>query len=208
MRRIIASVIAAGMLALGGLAAASLGGTTLVSAQTAPDGGSGGATTEHADGRRPLHVLDAVLDELVEQGVITPEQADTIRERVAEKLRERRHDRHDRPFRFVANALQVSADTIGISVEDLTAALREGSSVADVAEANGVDPATVVEAIVDAGTEAVNRAVADGRLTQEQADRILEALPERAERFVHATRHDRPGPPRPLPPRGDAPVEG
>jgi hypothetical protein len=49
------------------------------------------------------------------------------------------------------------ADAIGIPVEDLRAALREGQSVAEVAEANGVEPQAVVDALAARATDRITR---------------------------------------------------
>ena len=45
----------------------------------------------------------------------------------------------------------VVADTIGVAVEDLVAALKDGQSIAQVAEANDVSAQAVVDALVAHG---------------------------------------------------------
>jgi uncharacterized protein (DUF433 family) len=77
--------------------------------------------------------------------------------------------------------LDAAADAIGISVDDLAAALREGQSIAQVAEANGVEPQTVIDAMVANGTDRLNEAIAElpDRIT-EMVNR--EGLPERGGR--------------------------
>jgi len=69
------------------------------------------------------------------------------------------------------------AETIGTSSGELRQALGEGQTVAEVAEANGVDPDTVVDALVAGATE---------RLEQGMAE-----LPERMEGLVNGD-FDRP----------------
>jgi hypothetical protein len=56
------------------------------------------------------------------------------------------------------------ADVVGISTDDLRAALRDGQTLAQVAEANGVDPQQVVDVLVANGTERLDAAVASGRI--------------------------------------------
>ncbi|MGH9136242.1 MAG: hypothetical protein ACRD0G_04235 [Acidimicrobiales bacterium] len=51
---------------------------------------------------------------------------------------------HLRHFAF----LDTAAETIGIEPSELRAALEDGQTIAEVAEANGVDPATVIDAMV------------------------------------------------------------
>ncbi len=73
-------------------------------------------------------------------------------------------------------SLETAATTIGIDQADLKAALEEGSTIADVAEANGVDAQTVIDALVEARTERIAERVENGRLTQEEADEKLADL--------------------------------
>ncbi len=89
------------------------------------------------------------------------------------------------------------ADAIGISTDDLRAALRDGQTLAEVAEANGVDPQRVVDVLVESGTARLDAAVAAGRIDQATADEREASLPERAADLVNgelerdARRHPR-----------------
>ena len=89
------------------------------------------------------------------------------------------------------------ADVIGISTDDLRAALRDGQTLAQVAEANGVDPQQVVAVMVAKGTERLDAAVAAGRIDQATADDRKASLPDRGADLVndelerHAHRHPR-----------------
>ena len=58
----------------------------------------------------------------------------------------------------VAGALGVAAKTIGVSRQDLVAALRNGQTIAQVAHDHNVDPQTVIDAIVKAGSERLEKA--------------------------------------------------
>ncbi len=77
------------------------------------------------------------------------------------------------------------AEVMGISTDDLRAALRDGQTLAEVAEANGVDPQQVVDLFVDNGTERLDAAVAAGRIDQATADERKANLPERATDLVN-----------------------
>lgn len=70
-------------------------------------------------------------------------------------------------------ALRIIADTLGMSQQDLIAELRTGKTVAEVAQAQGVDLTTVVDALLAPRAERLQQAVDNGRLTQEQADALL-----------------------------------
>jgi hypothetical protein len=65
--------------------------------------------------------------------------------------------RHQHPRATVA--LRTAADTIGIDVRDLVAGLRDGQTLAQVAEANGVDPQAVIDALVARSTERITKVV-------------------------------------------------
>jgi ribosomal protein L15 len=72
--------------------------------------------------------------------------------------------------------LTAIAGALGMTEAELRTELQSGKSVADVASAKGVALDTVVNAVIVEQTTALNRAVADGRLTQAQADVILANL--------------------------------
>ena len=66
------------------------------------------------------------------------------------------------------------ASTLGITVEELDAAIAEGTSPMQLAQEAGLDMDALHEARLAAFDQALDAAVADGRLTQEEADLIRE----------------------------------
>lgn len=58
------------------------------------------------------------------------------------------HPRAERRREHRAELLEVAAGAIGITADELRAEMRAGKSIATVAREKGVDPATVVEALV------------------------------------------------------------
>lgn len=98
--------------------------------------------------------------------------------------------------------LTVAAAALDLSTADLKAELVAGKSIAQVAEAKGVDPKTVVDALVADATAVLNAAVDDGRLTREQADARIATLPERMQHVVDRTRTGEDGPRRKGPGKG------
>ena len=100
--------------------------------------------------------------------------------------------RHGRRARVVRGAIKVSADTIGIPKADLVAALKDGQSIAQVAEAHNVPTQTVIDALVNAGSTKVDKAVAAGKITQARGDAIKARLPQVAERIVNHVRQQAP----------------
>lgn len=68
---------------------------------------------------------------------------------------------------------EILAGVLGITVEELAAAKEAGTSIDELIANAGLDKETVRTEIKNATTEAVEQAVADGTITQEQADLIL-----------------------------------
>jgi hypothetical protein len=76
-------------------------------------------------------------------------------------------------------ALDVAADRLGMTESELVDALREGKSLAGVAAEKGVSLDDLTAALVKAAEEHLARAVADGRLTQAEADEKKADIAER-----------------------------
>jgi short-subunit dehydrogenase len=83
--------------------------------------------------------------------------------------------------------LDVSAKTIGITPQALQTDLKAGNSVAGVATQHGVNPQTVVSALVSAADTQINRAVTAGKLTSAQASQIEARVPALVTRAVDHT---------------------
>ena len=81
--------------------------------------------------------------------------------------------------------LDAAAEAIGIESEELRTALRDGQTIAEVAEANDVDVQTVIDALVADAEAALDEAVSNDRLTEDQAAEIKENLPDRIEAMVN-----------------------
>jgi uncharacterized protein YidB (DUF937 family) len=70
-------------------------------------------------------------------------------------------------------APEVLAEILGLDVDTLRAEFEAGMSVADVAEAQGIDTQTVVDGLVADLADHLAEHVADGSLTQDEADAKL-----------------------------------
>ncbi|HET6954585.1 MAG TPA: hypothetical protein VFI47_29745 [Acidimicrobiales bacterium] len=99
----------------------------------------------------------------------------------------------DRPTAGTCRApLAPIAADIGITVDDLRAALREGSTLAEVAAANGVEAQVVVDGIVTRGTARIDAAVAAGQIDAATGDARKAKLPEVAADLVEGGLERRP----------------
>ena len=103
------------------------------------------------------------------------------------------------PLKHLRQWTKISAETLDMPVQDFVQAMREGQTPAQIAEAHGSSGQALVDAIVAAEKARLDQAVADGKITQERADRILARVTEKAGRWVeHGIKpHQRQRPPRP-----------
>ena len=101
----------------------------------------------------------AGIQQMIDEGFLTQPQADLMIARV--KL----NSYIDRDA--------LTAKALGITVEELQAARDEGKPMFQLMQELGLDPAAVRTAMNTAYQEAVQQAVTDGVITQEQADIIL-----------------------------------
>ncbi len=137
--------------------------------------GSGG-DDEAAAGDGPVAKILEALGPLVADGTITQAQADAVAETLAEALPQRRPHRG---LRFVIGA---AADFLGMEAPDLAAQLRDGATLAEIA---GSQTAALIDSLVAEISERLDAAVADGRITQEEADEKLAEATERIATFVN-----------------------
>lgn len=131
------------------------------------------------------------LDRAVERGRMSQERADEIVTRLTERATEAvnvtgvgeaisaREERRVR--RLLSHA---TADITGLSFRDVGVRLRDGETLAQIAESEGFSSTDVVEQAVDIRAEQLGHAVAGGRMTQEDADERLATLRATAEQLV------------------------
>ncbi len=95
---------------------------------------------------------------------------------------------HPRLRELAREEFKLAADTIGIPAKELRQDVKGGQSISEVAEANGVATQTVVDAVVNDLSAKLDKAVADGKISQERADKVKERLPERITNLVNRHR--------------------
>ena len=86
--------------------------------------------------------------------------------------------------RLGRRAVGLSAKTINIPRADLVKDMRAGKTIGEVATAHGVQPQTVVDALVKAGQARLDKAKAAGKLSTDRYNRLEQRLPQAANRFV------------------------
>lgn len=180
-RKFVAAGLAAGLIG-GGAAGLLLTDSPLSGAESASATDADESTDDAAEHAPRLEEhIGEVLAPLVDDGTINQEQADAVKAALVEAAPER--PRGPRGKAWVA--LKSAAEVIGVEPRELADALRDGSTIAEVAAEHGVEVQTVIDAMVAEATERLNEAVADGRITEEQASRRLEGLTERVTDHVN-----------------------
>lgn len=154
--------------------------TTVVDDSESTTAGEGVAPDDQpgADGRHDRIV--AALQPLIDDGTLTAEQAALV----ADALDSSGPTGTGAPRGWHVDdaVLATASEALGITPEELTAALADGQSIADIADTEGVDVQTVIDALVATYTERIEAGLADGTLTEEQATARLAEL----EAFVTA----------------------
>ncbi len=89
------------------------------------------------------------------------------------------------PRRALHRAARVIRDTLGVEHGALREAMKGGQSIAEYATSLGQDPQVVVDALLDAVTTRVDRAVANGRITAERGEEIKAEAPARIDTLMN-----------------------
>ncbi len=174
--------LAAGLITGGGVAMVATlpggaGATTVPSVQQATDEDS--ATTDS----RGTWLADA-LAPLVEDGTITQAQADAV----IAALDDARPDRDGfggGRGGHIGLGLEAVAEELGLTTDEIRTALEDGQSLADLAAANGSSADALVAVLVAEATTHLDEHVADGDITQAEADERLAEMTENITAMVN-----------------------
>lgn len=187
MRTALRRAVAAGAVAVVGVTGVALGATAVLPATASAAAG----TTQEATGQdddalrtRVVERIRAALDTLVEAGTVDGAQADAVAETLAEEMGPRGQGfghGHGQGYghRGGGAGMTAAAEALGLSIDELRAALADGSTLAEVAAAQGVPTEDLVAAMVAAAQERIDAAVADGRLDAADAEERKADLAER-----------------------------
>ncbi len=145
-----------------------------------------------ADAERPERGerLREALQPLVDDGTISAEQADAIAQHLVENA-------PDRPGKGRVGAFgrgvvsEAVTDLLGLTPAEVREQLRAGSTLAEIATEQGVEPQAVIDELVAEAGERLDQAVANERITQEEADEKLADVTERVTDVVNNGRPER-----------------
>jgi hypothetical protein len=203
--------------------AAAGGGAAIAATKLDPRQESEAAVEDAAEqlGVEPSELTDALedalanrVDEAVQAGLLTEEQAAALKERIRSgdvplmglgPGPDLERDLHRLP------ELDAAASYLGMTEARLAAALEDGKTMAELAEDRGKSVDGLVDALVAAAKAELATAVEAGRMTDAQRDSILSGLDERIRGLVNGeapplgrhklgpppTHGDRDGPPEP-----------
>ena len=144
-----------------------------------------------------LQNLSDRLDEAVANGKLSQEQADRL-EAAAPAMLDRllnavpgSHDGggdHPRIRTIAKNALETVAGVLDTDVASITAQLKEGKTIAEIA---GPQTQAVIDALTEDANQAIEKAVSDGKLPADKEDAAKEKAANAIERFVNEGRPHR-----------------
>ncbi len=131
------------------------------------------------------------VDEAVQQGKITPEQADRIKARIEEG------QFFPCPFPgrkapvFGGPRLDALAQALGMTTEELKAQLEQGKKISDIAQEKGLTEEQLRQKLLEAKIQAIRQAVEEGKISQEKADEMIQRLQNvpQGKGFNHFGRH-------------------
>jgi polyhydroxyalkanoate synthesis regulator phasin len=132
-------------------------------------------------GKGELAALNAILERFVQNGTITAEQKAKILE--ALRTAGQRDERHLKEI--WEGLMGLSVEYLGLTKDQVGEALRAGTSLSALAnETSGKSRQGLIDLLVERVTARVDQAVADEKVTPEQADRFTAGLAERIAKFV------------------------
>ncbi|MFN8038263.1 MAG: hypothetical protein U0Q07_03535 [Acidimicrobiales bacterium] len=185
MRKAIAAGALSASLIAGGAAGALLFAPAISGAQTPTT--QAPATGQAPQGQPPAdrsQWMNDALAPLVKDGTITQAQADAVTKALQAAKPQGGHGGpggdHGGPGRG-GPGLDAAATAIGISADELRTAVQSGQTIAQVAQAKGVDPQKVIDAIVAEMNKHFDEELASGEHTQAEVDQ------KKADAVQHAT---------------------
>lgn len=143
------------------------------------------ASPVQAERQDPRDRIKDVLDGLVQKGTITAAQEDAI----VAALKAAAPDKDKHPAAEVAmDLLKVSSGYLGLSKDQLRDQLKAGKSLGQIADATGGKSRSGLIAFdVQQLSAQIDKMLADGKITKDQADKLKAHLTERVTKFVDHT---------------------
>ncbi len=157
-----------------------------------------GISREKLDEATKAAATDEV-DQALADGRITQEQADAAKKRIesgtgpAFGFGGGRGFGHHGGIRGPGGHLGDAATYLGLTLEELHTRLADGTTLAEIAKAQGKSVAGLKQALIDSEKAELDTAVKDGRLTEAQAKGLLERKTAILDDLINGTFRERAG---------------
>jgi polyhydroxyalkanoate synthesis regulator phasin len=162
--------------------------------------GERGRGSDRSDRPDPASRLGEILAPLVKDKTINQSQADAVVKAITDagpgpggqgpggdRMRgQGMGGGHDRP------GLDAAATALGMTVDELRTQLESGSSIAEIATTKSIDVNTIIDALVAEAKTHLDQAVADGKVTQDEATKRLDDMRTRITAMVNGEAPARP----------------
>ena len=94
--------------------------------------------------------------------------------------------RHPRLRHYIRrHAVKLVADTLGVTVDDVRAALKSGQSITEYTQSLGKDPQTVKDALVNGADKLIDKALAEGYIDENRANELKAKVPDRVDTLMN-----------------------
>jgi polyhydroxyalkanoate synthesis regulator phasin len=131
-----------------------------------------------------------MIDEAVAEGRLTEEQADHLGERAEGDgflfLRPRQGGPHPGRMGGLIVIVDAVADILDMDKEDLKEARQDGQSLVQIADVQGMSAEEFTEALLNQIQAQLDEFVSEGKLTEEQAERVFQGIESNIDRIASA----------------------
>jgi ribosomal protein S20 len=128
------------------------------------------------------------MDQAVSAGKMTQDQADQFKAKLSNQIKNRVENKGGFAGKGDGNRqggqFKVVASFLGVDQQQLMTQLKGGSSLADIASAQGKTEQSLIDQLVSASSQPIDQEVSSGKITQDQADQMKAKLPDRIKQMV------------------------
>lgn len=132
------------------------------------------------------------INQALENGNLTEEQAQKLLDRMEQLIEEGFDYENWNPFekgidrakailRSSKELVKQTLDALEMTATDLRQAIEDGQTLEEIAQEKGVDLDEIYHSWIEDQINQVNQAVEDGKISQDQADEVIECLNEQLE---------------------------
>ncbi len=171
------------MLLLGALASLVVSSGLVAAQTTTPTPSTKGGICSSL-GETKVGPLSDLLSALVNEGIITQDQANRIQQYLTDQARARCYQARVLP---PTDILSTTATKLGMTLSQLIAELRQGKTLAQIAGEHSVTRDDLKAALLEAARANAKTLVQEGTLTQDEADQALRAVESNLDALIDAT---------------------